>query len=155
MNPMLSLGLLFAVWQLSAQQGQQNHQAMQLNAGIICENLSATRDFYTSVLDFGITFENDFYLLLHTPGGTSEIAFLLPNHPSQQSVFHSPYTGQGVYFTIEVDDVDALYRKVKQRGVPIAVGLREEPWGDRHFAILDPNGIAIDLVTHTPPEGPR
>ena len=155
MKSMLILGLLFAVSQLSAQHGQQTHQTMQLNAGIISENLPATRDFYTSVLDFGITFENEFYLLLHTPGGTSEIGFLLPNHPSQHPLFHSPYTGQGIYFTIEVDNVDALYRQVKQRGVPIAFEIRDEPWGDRHFAILDPNGVAIDIVTHTPPEGPR
>ena len=128
---------------------------MKLNAGVITDNLTATREFYTSVLDFGITFENDFYLLLHAPGSSSEVAFLLPNHSSQHPLFHPSYTGNGVYFTVEVDDVDALYRRVKQHGVSIAVELRDEPWGDRHFAILDPNGIAIDIVTHTPPEGPR
>ena len=128
---------------------------MKLNAGIITDNLTATREFYTSVLGFGVSFENDFYLLLHTPGAASEVAFLLPNHSSQHPLFHPPYTGNGVYFTVEVEDVDALYRQVTQHGVSIAVELRDEPWGDRHFAILDPNGIAIDIVTHTPPEGPR
>jgi uncharacterized glyoxalase superfamily protein PhnB len=28
--------------------------------------------------------------------------------------------------------------------------LRDEPWGDRHFTIRDPNGIAIDIVTYSP-----
>ncbi|MBD0256676.1 MAG: glyoxalase, partial [Cytophagales bacterium] len=37
-------------------------------------------------------------------------------------------------------------------GVPIEVELRDEPWGDRHFAIVDPNGIGVDIVTYTPPE---
>lgn len=128
---------------------------MKLNAGIITDNLTATREFYTSVLDFGITFENEFYLLLHTPGSASEVAFLLPDHPSQHPLFRPSYTGQGVYLTVEVADVDALYRRLKQREVPIAVELRDEPWGDRHFAILDPNGIAIDIVTHTPEDAPR
>ena len=128
---------------------------MKLNAGIITDNLTATREFYTSVLDFGITFENEFYLLLHPPGSASEVAFLLPDHPSQHPLFRPPYTGQGVYLTIEVADVDTLYRRLKLREVPIAVELRDEPWGDRHFAVLDPNGIAIDIVTHTPEDGPR
>jgi len=34
----------------------------------------------------------------------------------------------------------------------IAIDLREEPWGDRHFAIVDPNGIGIDIVTYSAPE---
>ena len=152
---MLILGLLFAVGQLSAQHDQPTNQSMKLNAGIITDNLTATREFYTSVLDFGITFENEFYLLLHPPGSASEVAFLLPDHPSQHPLFRPPYTGQGVYLTIEVADVDTLYRRLKLREVPIAVELRDEPWGDRHFAVLDPNGIAIDIVTHTPEDGPR
>lgn len=50
-----------------------------------------------------------------------------------------------MYLTIEVDDVDALYRQIKAKGVAIKIELRDEPWGDRHFAIEDPNGIGIDL----------
>ena len=104
---------------------------MKLNAGIITEKLAESKDFYTQVLQFGVTFENDFYLLLHTPNQEAEISFLLPNHPSQQPLFQKPFT---------------------QQGVPIAIALREEPWGDRHFAIIDPNGIGIDIVTYSAPE---
>lgn len=38
------------------------------------------------------------------------------------------------------------------QGIPIAIALRKEPWGDRHFAIIDPNGIGIDIVTYSAPE---
>lgn len=24
--------------------------------------------------------------------------------------------------------------------------LRDEPWGDRHFVVVDPNGIGVDVV---------
>ena len=75
---------------------------MKLNAGIITEKLAESKAFYTQVLQFGVTFENDFYLLLHTPNQEAEISFLLPNHPSQQSLFQKPFTQQGVYLTIEV-----------------------------------------------------
>jgi len=103
-------------------------------------------------LQFGVTFENDFYLLLHTPNQEAEISFLLPNHPSQQPLFQKSFTQQGVYLTIEVENVDDYYYKLKEQGVPIAIDLREEPWGDRHFAIIDPNGIGIDIVTYSAPE---
>ena len=125
---------------------------MKLNAGIITEKLAESKAFYTQVLQFGVTFENDFYLLLHTPNQEAEISFLLPNHPSQQPLFQKPFTQQGVYLTIEVENVDEYYHKLKEQDVPIAIALREEPWGDRHFAIIDPNGIGIDIVTYSAPE---
>lgn len=125
---------------------------MKLNAGIITDKIAASKTFYQTVLGFGVTFENDFYLLMHTPNHQAEIAFLMPNHPSQQPVFHQAYNGQGMYFTIEVEDVDALYEKIKKKDVEIAVELRDEPWGDRHFSIIDPNGVGIDLVKYTAPE---
>ena len=54
--------------------------------------------------------------------------------------------------TIEVEDVDAIYKEIKKKGVAIKIELRDEPWGDRHFAIQDPNGIGIDIVKYTPPK---
>lgn len=123
---------------------------MKLNAGIITEKLEESKVFYTDVLGFGVTYESDFYLLLHTPDKETEISFLLPGHPSQQPLFQSSFVGQGVYLTIEVDDVDAIYKAMKQRNIPIEIELRDEPWGDRHFAIKDPNGIGVDIVTYNP-----
>ena len=131
----------------------QTQHKMKLNAGIITEKLSETKEFYTDVLGFGVSFENDFYLLMHTPDKISEISFLQPNHPSQKPIFQSPFNGKGVYLTIEVEEVDKVYEKLKNKGVAIEIEIRDEPWGDRHFAIVDPNGIGIDIVTYTKPEG--
>ncbi|MCC5906821.1 MAG: VOC family protein [Balneolaceae bacterium] len=121
---------------------------MKLNAGIITKKLQASRAFYTQVLGFGVTFENDFYLLMHTHGKQYEISFLLPGHPSQDTVFHQQFDGMGVYLTLEIDDVDSMYNDLKSKGVEIKVELRDEPWGDRHFAIVDPNGVMIDIVQY-------
>ncbi len=130
----------------------QTETKMKLNAGIITEKLKETKEFYTNVLDFGVSFENDFYLLLHTPNKSEEISFLQPKHPSQKPIFQSAFNGKGVYFTIEVEEVNKYYQKLKDKGVAIAIEIRDEPWGDRHFAIVDPNGIGIDIVTYTKPE---
>ena len=105
---------------------------MKLNAGIITSRLTETKAFYIEKLGFGITFENDFYLLLHTPNHQAEISFLQPNHPSQQPLFQSEFEGKGVYLTIEVDDVDKVYEDIKARDVEIVIDMRDEPWGDRH-----------------------
>lgn len=128
----------------------QTKHNMKLNAGIVTSKLAGTKAFYTQALGFGVTFENEFYLLLHTPGGASELSFLLPEHPTQQPLFHQAFQGQGMYLTIEVDDVDKLYHELQNKGIPIQIDIRDEPWGDRHFAVQDPNGIGIDLVKYSP-----
>jgi catechol 2,3-dioxygenase-like lactoylglutathione lyase family enzyme len=128
----------------------QKEVVMEFNAGIITPNLEATKDFYTRTLGWQVNFENDFYLLLGSESG-SQISFLQPNHPSQAPLFQTAFNGKGIYITVEVPNVDQTYRQIKASGTPIAVELRDEPWGDRHFAIVDPNGIGVDIVTYSPP----
>jgi len=144
--------LLIAFIFITSWTNAQTQSKMKLNAGIITEKLNETREFYTNVLDFGVSFENEFYLLLHTPDKSSEISFLQPNHPSQKPIFQLPFTGKGVYLTIEVEEVDKVYEQLKNKDVAIEIDIRDEPWGDRHFAIIDPNGIGIDIVTYTKPK---
>ena len=148
--------LIIATFFLTGNAFSQNHSTiknqtkMKLNAGIVTAKLKETKDFYINNLGFRVTFENEFYLLLHTPNKEAEISFLLPNHPSQQELFHKPFAGQGMYLTIEVDDADKVYKDLKNKGVEIKIDIRDEPWGDRHFAIQDPNGIGIDIVKYSP-----
>ncbi|MDZ4839219.1 MAG: VOC family protein [Bacteroidota bacterium] len=125
---------------------------MKLNAGIITYKIEETKKFYTEVLEFKVKFENEFYILLETPNMLSELSFLLPKHPSQRPIFQSEFTGQGVYLTLEVDDVDKYYVEFNARNIPIETELRQEPWGDKHFTIVDPNGIGIDIVTYSATE---
>lgn len=125
---------------------------MKMNAGVITSRIKESKDFYTGVLGFGVTFENDFYLLLHTPGHEAEISFLLPGHASQQPLFQPAFQGKGMYLTIEVEDVKSSYAAIQAKGVPIEINLRQEPWGDHHFAIIDPNGIGIDIVQYAAPD---
>jgi len=58
----------------------------------------------------------------------------------------------GLCLTVELDDVDAAFEKAKADGIAIEFEPLDEPWGDRHFAVLDPNGIPVDFVQHTPPQ---
>ena len=149
---MLALACLTANAFSQSGSTSKNQNKMKLNAGVITTKLAESKAFYTKYLGFGVTFENEFYLLLHTPNKEAEISFLLPNHPSQQPFFHKNFLGQGMYLTIEVDDVESIYKDLKKKGVPLKIDLRSEPWGDKHFAIEDPNGIGIDIVKYSPPQ---
>jgi len=131
---------------------EKTFSSMKLNAGIVTDKLAETKAFYIDLLDFGVTFENEFYLLIHTPNHQAELGFLLPNHPTQKPLFQKPFVGQGMFLTIEVEDVDAVYKRMMDSQVKLEFAIRDEPWGDRHFAIVDPNGIGVDIVTYKDPE---
>lgn len=133
-------------------ESKKGFKNMKMNAGIVTKKLAETKKFYAEVLGFGVTFENEFYLLMHTQDESAQISFLLPEHPTQQPLFQKAFAGAGMYLTIEVDDVDAIYKQIKDAGVNIEIDIRNEPWGDRHFAIKDPNGIGIDIVKYSPPD---
>ncbi|WP_198405800.1 VOC family protein [Chitinophaga caeni] len=154
MKTILTIFCLVSFSIVSAAQSK-NHptktRSMKVNAGIITSKLAESKEFYTEVLQFGVLFENEFYLLLSDPEGNPVISFLLPEHPSQQALFQKAFQGRGMYLTIEVADVDTFYKEIQQKKVPIKIELRDEPWGDRHFAIEDPNGIGIDIVHYTEP----
>jgi catechol 2,3-dioxygenase-like lactoylglutathione lyase family enzyme len=122
---------------------------MKLNAGIITDKLIDTKSFYVNKLGFTVVWEADWFILLATPDGGDTISFLQPNHPTQELPnFRKQFNGNGVYLTIEVENVDLYYEEIKKSGIDIALSIRSEDWGDRHFAVLDPNNIGIDFVTH-------
>lgn len=147
MERKLTLPILFLLVTLGTSISQTRGQKMKLNAGIVTSKIKETKDFYVNTFGFGVTFENEFYLLLHTPNKEAEISFLLPNHKSQHPLFRPAFGGKGVYLTIEVENVDKEYQRLAEKKIPIQLGLKDEPWGDRHFVVVDPNGIGIDIVT--------
>jgi len=123
------------------------YSTMKMNAGIVTSYFKETKDFYIRVLHFEIAYENEFYVLMRAPGTKDHISFLKPNHVSQKPIFHPAFPGKGVYLTIEVEDLESEYKRIKALGILIEIEPRDEPWGERHFAIVDPNGIGIDIVT--------
>ena len=45
-----------------------------------------------------------------------------------------------------VEDVDAVYRRLRQRGLTPAFEPRDAPWGERYFHIRDPDGHEISFA---------
>jgi predicted enzyme related to lactoylglutathione lyase len=52
----------------------------------------------------------------------------------------------GLLVIFVVDDIDAEYSRLQEEGVPITMPIESEPWGERFFQVMDPNGVTIQLV---------
>lgn len=112
--------------------------------------LTECRDFYTQCFGFTVVFEADWYIHLASETGI-QLGFLQPNHPTQPDFLQAAYGGSGLIYSLEVDNVDQEYEKIKKSGIPILLELRTEEWGQKHFMIKDPAGMVIDVVQHTEP----
>ncbi|WP_436772468.1 VOC family protein [Yinghuangia sp. YIM S09857] len=116
------------------------------------ERLAESRDFYTRLFGFDVTFEADWYVSLRHPGQlTYELALLDPTHPTIPDGYGKPV--QGLLLNFEVKDVDAEWQRlVVDEGLPAKLDIRSEAFGQRHFIVADPNGVLIDVITEIAPE---
>ena len=115
-------------------------------AGYVTENLAETKDFFVAKLGFAVAFESDWFALLKLQD--AQIGLLAPAQEGQSNLFRKPYPGHGAWITFDVTDVDAIHTRAVAAGIPIAVPLRDEAWGERHFSVVAPNGLALDFVTY-------
>jgi len=116
----------------------------------IVKRLDKAKIFYGDHFGFNVVFQNEWYLHLASQSGI-QIGFILPSQPTQPDIFHKSYCGDGVIFSLEVNDADSAYAYVKNTSLDIVLELRSEEWGQRHFSLRDPNGIYVDIVQATEP----
>jgi uncharacterized glyoxalase superfamily protein PhnB len=127
---------------------------MQLESAypvIVTEAIASCRDFYVRHFGFAVVFEASWFVYLGSPTHPAlGIAFMSPDHPS-----HPPgperFNGQGMFFTLQVADATAEFEKVRASGARIAYELRNEPWGQRRFGLIDPSGTWVDVVQQIEP----
>lgn len=111
----------------------------------IVKDLDAAKSFYTENFGFDVVFSGDWYIHLVSKLGV-QVGFLLPDQPTQPPIFQKPYFGEGVIFSLEVEDVDAAFAIAKSESLKVVLELRSEDWGQRHFSVQDPNGVYLDIV---------
>ena len=119
---------------------------------VVTDKLAECRDFYTRRLGFNIGFEASWFVYLLSAGDQPRaIAFMAADHPSRPP---GPETlsGKGMFLTLQVADVTAEFKRLSGTGVPIAYALRDEPWGQRRFGLVDPNGMWVDVVQQIEPQ---
>jgi catechol 2,3-dioxygenase-like lactoylglutathione lyase family enzyme len=51
--------------------------------------------------------------------------------------------------SIEVDDVDEAFKRMKKARFKIEYPLTDEPWGVRRFFVRDPFGQLVNILAHT------
>ena len=50
---------------------------------------------------------------------------------------------QGVFMGIQVWEIDALFDRLRDAGVPFKETVTDQPWGHRSFSAVEPNGLVL------------
>jgi catechol 2,3-dioxygenase-like lactoylglutathione lyase family enzyme len=108
-------------------------------------DVAGTVQFYIDHFCFKPLFESDWYVHLQSEEDeTVNLAVLSGEHDT------IPESGRGraggILLNFEVEDPDSVYERCLLAGLPILKSLRDEPFGQRHFIIADPNGVLIDVI---------
>ncbi|MFE2770938.1 VOC family protein [Microbacterium resistens] len=115
---------------------------------LMSSDVAVAARFYRDELGFEVSFESDWYVSLRVPGrdgAVFELAILDRAHETIPAPFRAAV--RGVLVNVEVDDVDAVHaRLVGERGCDVALPLRDEAFGQRHFIVIAPDGVLVDVI---------
>src|SRR5260370_41392211 len=107
----------------------------------IVENIAATniepaKAFYGEILGMDMAMDLGGIVTFATGAGTTT---------PQVSVATEGGSGTAVPdLSIEVDNLDEVYRKVTEAGIAVEYGPASEPWGVRRFYVCDPFGRLLN-----------
>jgi len=117
---------------------------------LMVADVSEVSSFYQTHFGFQSLFESDWYVHLQSVENENvNLAILDGDHDTIPEAARGRVSG--VLLNFEVADVDAIYEKLKTKGLPILLQLRDEPFGQRHFITQDPSGVMIDVIKPIPP----
>jgi uncharacterized glyoxalase superfamily protein PhnB len=121
-------------------------QVKRVSCGIITPRILDCREFYCQLFGFQVVSDNAWYIQLRSADNHNEIGLLSPSQITQPRILQRVYQGDGCWINIEVEDIDAAYQQVLEFSVSIELELRDEPWGERHFIVRDPAGMAVNVM---------
>lgn len=124
---------------------------MRILTNICSDDLQKSKEFYVELLGFNVKYDSDWYVQLCSPEDSEiEYGIIQRSHdlvPREYQKFPT-----GMYVTFVVSDIDALYQKALNMGLPILQEPRNEFYGQRRFLVKDPNGCLIDICSPWDPE---
>lgn len=119
---------------------------------LMTDRVAETARFYEQHFRFTRQFDSDWYVHLQSREDASvNLAILDGDH----ATIPAPARGgraTGVLLNFEVANADEEYERVLAQGLTVLLALRDEPFGQRHFIVQDPNGVLIDVIQPIPPD---
>jgi uncharacterized glyoxalase superfamily protein PhnB len=125
--------------------------ATQYYPVLMTDRVAETARFYEEHFRFKRQFDSDWYVHLQSAESASVNLAILDGDHETIPVAARGGRAAGLLLNFEVADVDAEYERLMDRGLDVLLALRDEPFGQRHFIVRDPNGVMVDVIQPIPP----
>ena len=106
--------------------------------------------FYIDDFHFRPLFQSNWYVHVQSTEEAVNLGLVAKDHET------IPAVGRGrvgaMLLNFEVEDVDTHYARLGAEGVRMALNLRDEVFGQRHFIVEGPDGVLIDVIRPIPPD---
>ena len=109
-------------------------------------NVVRSAEFLETHFGFHREMEADGFVSLAREDAGFNLIFLQVGLPSFKPATHAAAAGEGMLVVFVVDDIDAEWDRLQGLDLFFPVAIQTEPWGERYFQVLDPNGIIYQLV---------
>ncbi|MFF4606982.1 VOC family protein [Streptomyces sp. NPDC001339] len=124
----------------------------KLGTALLTDDVAASARFYADNFGFQRVVELDWYASLQHPQHPDHhLDFTLRGHEAMPEDFRTQQTG-GALLGFLVEDAEAEEAALRAKGVPIAVPVRDEPWGQRRFNVWAPEGTLIEVLQTIAPD---
>lgn len=114
---------------------------------LFVEDLGEAKQFYREVFELPVHFEDDDSAVFAF-GGTVVNLLAVGAAPElvEPAPVGTPDQGVRAQFTLAVDDVDGVCRKLADHGVKLLNGPMDRPWGPRTASFRDPGGHVWEIA---------
>lgn len=112
---------------------------LRIVPNIAAASIDAVRNFYSDLFDLQVVMDHGW------------IVTLASDRQAITQIGIATEGGSGTAVpdvSIEVDDLDEVYRRAVKGGHAIVYGPADEPWGVRRFYIRDPTGKLLNILSH-------
>lgn len=112
---------------------------LRIVANIATTDVAKLRKFYAELLGLETVMDHGWFVTLAS------------NETTTPQIGLASEGGAGAPvpdLSIEVDDVNEIYRRARKMGCKTVYEMTDEPWGVRRFFIADPTGKILNLLSH-------
>ncbi|MEM6893732.1 MAG: VOC family protein [Bacteroidota bacterium] len=110
---------------------------------ICSENLEESKVFYTTLFDFTIAFDSDWFVQLVSKENQLELGLVDRKHEIVPEDFQK--APAGFYITFVLEDVSPIFEKAKEANYQIVKEPHDTFYGQRRLLLKDPDGTLIDV----------
>jgi uncharacterized glyoxalase superfamily protein PhnB len=120
--------------------------ANTVSAAFTTDKVEESRDFYVKYFDAKVTFDCGWYVNLQFGNTCSTLRCMFPQQLEQRLS-----NSAGLIYNFGVENVGEEYEKLTAAGLAPIMPPEDHAWGDRGFALQDPNGMTLYIYPEREP----